>query len=983
MRIVHKLLQATLLLSLAVAGVCSAGPEAPATAGSAWDRLPHNPVHTDHAFFFFEPFADGPAVTRACLECHPDSAREVMQTAHWNWQGEEVMVPGHDGAVRIGKRNVINNFCIGVQSNWPACTMCHIGYGWEDENFDFNDASRVDCLVCHDNSGTYLKKFRGAGVPDESVDLLAVARSVGRPRRQNCGSCHFQGGGGNAVKHGDMDETLLFPSERIDVHMGKYDMQCVDCHRTEHHLIRGRAMSVSVDAENRVHCTDCHAAQPHTDVRQNAHTGRLACQACHIPHMAADTGTKMSWDWSEAGQDLDITDAHRYLKIKGRFTWAKKVPPEYHWYNETSTRYITGDRIDPSRPTQMTAPLGSRDDPKAKIWPFKVHRGKQPYDTENNYFLVPNVHGDRGFWTAFDWKAALQTGSQVTGLLYSGTYDFAPTEMYFPLSHMVTSPDEALQCRDCHGERGRIDWVALGYPGDPLSRPRIEHDPVYLTDAEGIAVTESGQPLSVAETCGMCHEFGDEDFIAVHGYHSSVKDEQLPPGRRMLMQDGPRLPANGDSAMNCFLCHLQQPDLEARQAAIDAGRPEWSISATLLGTRLLTTSDAGYQWNSELLGEDGETELDLRPVSEANCGACHGKVHDGADPLLVPLGTGQEWTTETTGQVFSPQPIRQSGMNHANKDALDMVWDVHAERLVSCGDCHYSSDRPLRLAGKATPASVIPSEGIRRRCESCHSIEGTHTWLPQPARHFNAVACESCHVPKLEMGAREAVDATVMQPDGSPLVSYRGIDDTRLDDPTMAYITGYQPLLRVGKSALGRNQVLPYNLVSTWYWADGDSHEPIDTAQLHAAWFTGDGYAAEVLETFDADADGKLDREELRLDNNIKLMLIKERLRAAGVHNPVVRGEVRAYHIHHNIRHGDRVNRDCSACHTDAKAALPGFDLAPYIPGNVKPVLVTDTTEIVLDGNWQTAADGVLRFVPERGVAESWQALENTIRSEP
>ncbi|MGD8630996.1 MAG: hypothetical protein PVG72_09765, partial [Gammaproteobacteria bacterium] len=402
-----------------------------------------------------------------------------------------------------------------------------------------------------------------------------------------------------------------------------------------------------------------------------------------------------------------------------------------------------------------------------------------------------------------------------------------------------------------------------------------------------------------------------------------------------------------------------------------------------LGTKLLSTDAAGYHWNSELIGADGEAELDLRPVPEANCGACHGMVHDGADPLLVPLGTGQAWTTETTGQVFSPQPIRQSGMNHANKDALDMVWDVHAERLVSCGDCHYSSDRPLRLAGKATPANVIPSEGIRRRCESCHSLEGTHRWLPQAARHFNAVACESCHVPKLEMGARQAIDATVMQPDGSPLVSYRGIDDTRLDNLAMAYITGYRPLLRVGKSVLGRNQVLPYNLVSTWYWADGDSHEPLATDQLRRAWFSGDDYAAEVLDAFDADADGKLDRQELRLDNNIKLMLIKERLRAAGVHNPVVRGEVRAYHIHHDIRHGDGVNRDCGACHPDAKTALPGFDLAPYIPGNVKPVLVTDTTEIVLDGNWETTADGVLRFVPERGVAESWQALENTIRSEP
>ena len=968
---------------LSTAAVYAGSAQADKPAASAWDNMPHRPAHTNHAFFFFEPFADGPSVTRACLECHPDSAREVMQTAHWNWQGEEVMVPGHEGAVRIGKRNVINNFCIGVQSNWPACTMCHIGYGWEDEQFDFNDASRVDCLVCHDNSGTYLKKFRGAGVPDESVNLLKVARSVGLPRRQNCGSCHFAGGGGNAVKHGDMDETLLFPSERIDVHMGRHDMQCVDCHRTEHHLIRGRAMAVSVDDKNHLECTDCHAPKPHKDVRQNAHTDRLACQTCHIPHMAADTGTKMTWDWSEAGQDLDITDEHRYLKIKGRFTWARKVKPEYYWYNRTSTRYITGDVIDPTRPTQITAPLGDRDDPRAKIWPFKVHRGKQPYDTEHSYFLVPNVHGDRGFWTAFDWEDALHKGSQVTGLPYSGYFDFAPTEMYFPLSHMVTNSDEALQCRDCHGERGRIDWKALGYPGDPLGRERLAHDPVYLTDGNGDPVTESGGPLSITETCGMCHELEDDDFIAAHGYHSSVRDEQLPPQRRLLMNNGPRIPANADSEMNCFLCHLQQPDHTGIQAAIDAGTPAWSVSATLLGTGLLTATADGYRWNSERVGADGEADIDLQSVSEAHCGACHGMVHDGTDPLLVPLGTGQHWTTETTGQVFSPQPVRLSGMNHANKDSLDVVWDVHAERLVSCGDCHYSGKRPARLAGTATPANVIPSEGVKRRCESCHSLDNTHDWLPEPARHFSAVACESCHVPKLEMGARQSIDKTVLQPDGTPLITYRGIDNTGLSDLSTAYITGYRPLLRVGKSALGRNQVLPYNLVAEWFWSDGDSHEPIGTEQLRAAWLDDNGYPAAVMEIFDADQDSQLDRQELRLDNNTKLMHIKERLRTAGVKNPLVRGEVRAYHIHHNIRHGDRVNQDCTVCHPDTNKTLPGFELAPYVPADVKPVLMQDTTEIVLDGSWETAGDGRLLFVPERGVTKSWQSLESTIRSEP
>ena len=36
------------------------------------------------------------------------------------------------------------------------------------------------------------------------------------PTRLNCGGCHFNGGG-NAVKHGDLDSSLFYPTERIDV----------------------------------------------------------------------------------------------------------------------------------------------------------------------------------------------------------------------------------------------------------------------------------------------------------------------------------------------------------------------------------------------------------------------------------------------------------------------------------------------------------------------------------------------------------------------------------------------------------------------------------------------------------------------------------------------------------------------------------------------------------------------------------------------
>jgi octaheme c-type cytochrome (tetrathionate reductase family) len=411
------------------------------------------------------PYETGSDVTRACLECHEDSAHEVTQTVHWTWESEPVLLEGRDEPVTIGKKNSINNFCIGIQSNWTGCTRCHAGYGWDDADFDFTAEENVDCLVCHDQTGLYQKS--NAGLPDSSVDLAAVAQSVGTPSRANCGSCHFNGGGGNAVKHGDLDSSLFFPSEDVDVHMGRHDFLCVDCHQTEDHQTKGYAISVSVDNDNEVACTDCHSEAVHDDERISAHLDAIACQTCHVPQGAVRDATKMNWDWSTAGQDIP-EDPHEYLKIKGSFVYEQNFMPDYAWFNGRADRYILGDVIDPTESTVLNMPYGDVTDPEAKIWPFKIHRAKQIYDAGYNYLLQPKTVGEGGYWTEFDWDQAARLGSEAAGLEYSGEYGFAETEMYWALTHLVSPKEEALQCNDCHGDEGRMDWEALGYYGDPI-----------------------------------------------------------------------------------------------------------------------------------------------------------------------------------------------------------------------------------------------------------------------------------------------------------------------------------------------------------------------------------------------------------------------------------------------------------------------------------------------------------------------------------
>jgi len=109
---------------------------------------------------------------------------------------------------------------------------------------------------------------------------------------------------------------------------------------------------------------------------------------------------------------------------------------------------------------------------ESKISPFKVMRGKQPYDAVNNYLIVPKLYGEDGYWKTFDWEKASALGMEKINLEFSGTVGFVETEMYWPINHMVMSSDNALNCTNCHGKKGDhlLNWKKLGYPDDPMKK---------------------------------------------------------------------------------------------------------------------------------------------------------------------------------------------------------------------------------------------------------------------------------------------------------------------------------------------------------------------------------------------------------------------------------------------------------------------------------------------------------------------------------
>ncbi len=476
-----------------------------ATAFTAMPAAGASKSTADHSKFkeLQQNFQSGPEVTKACLSCHTEAAKQVQKTKHWTW---EYLNP--ENKQRLGKKNVINNFCIAVPSNYAACTACHIGYGWKDDKFDFTVETNVDCLACHDTTGSYRKLAGMAGhVPYKDMeyppgsgsfvkatDLKKVAQKVGKTSRDTCGACHFNGGGGNAVKHGDLDTSLEAPDKELDVHMDTLGLNfsCATCHKTGGHDVagsryaptavdrKGAQVRGSEDRKNPATCQSCHGQAPHTKTAKlNDHTSKLACQTCHVPSFArGGIATKMSWDWSTAGKmgpdgkPMTVKDDKKHVIYdtrKGDFVLAENVTPEYIWFNGSVQYTLRGDPVEKSdQPTRINRFEGSPHDGKSVIWPVKVFRGQQPYDTVSKSLVILHTTGndDASYWKHFNWEKAIAAGMASVGDTFSGKFDFVKTEMTWPITHMVAPKDKAVGCVECHKAGGRLEKIEGVYiPG--------------------------------------------------------------------------------------------------------------------------------------------------------------------------------------------------------------------------------------------------------------------------------------------------------------------------------------------------------------------------------------------------------------------------------------------------------------------------------------------------------------------------------------
>ncbi len=455
---------------------------------------------------------------------------------------------------------------------------------------------------------------------------------------------------------------------------------------------------------------------------------------------------------------------------------------------------------------------------------------------------------------------------------------------------------------------------------------------------------------------------------------------------------------SGVMEMNCFLCHMESPNNEARISAIQRGDFGWANTATLVGTGIVNRSSLGvhgFAWNADAFNANGELKeefVQLQDPTNENCAACHGEIHeDPIAPLMLNACDATQTQTATTGQVIASQKISESGLNLNDKASLDRAWDIHAERALKCTDCHFSLNNPAHALDKkaANPEHLtydprkleigeylqMPEHNFARgvsaqfriapelkstmrRCESCHDTGKAHAgWLPYNDRHMQVIACETCHIPKMYAPAYASVDWTVLRLDGSARTECRGIVvetvhgnvstgsvSTDNVSTTTNLVTGYQPVLMQRTDIEdGKTLLAPYNMVTSFFWIyeNGDGNlRPVRKADLEAVYLSNGKYAADVLSAFDANGDGKLSDPELVLDTEAKQDLIAGKLEGLGIKNVRIYGQVQPYSINHNVTDSAFATRDCSACHnTDSRVTAPIL-LADSAPAGVTPEFV-------------------------------------------
>ena len=439
---------------------------------------------------FFEHYEG----TKTCLQCHQKEGEQFFYSQHYQWKGNAPNIVNAHGR-KLGKINTVNDFCTNPKANWiglahnsrgevisKGCSACHAGFGkLPGAQPTPAELENIDCLMCHASG------YRRDLYPDgksgfewkpilwqNRAGLDSVSKRISLPTRVMCLRCHSASGGGANYKRGDLEYKLVDADREYDVHMGSNgkNMQCVACHAGEDHRVRGRGTDLSgTDMPSQpLGCDtgECHSSSPHQAEVLNRHTVRVNCTVCHIRDFARTDATDMYRDWSKPAYNPEED------KYTAGISFEKDVKPVYAWFNGNTREQLLGEPVErlADGTVGMMVPQGSRQDPKARIYAFKLHRAKMPL-WEGKNWIIPIVV-EHVFPTG-QIDPAVKEAAKETYDVSNARYTWVETSRYMGIFHGVQPASKALQCLECHAPGGRMDWKALGYTGDPLTELMNSH----------------------------------------------------------------------------------------------------------------------------------------------------------------------------------------------------------------------------------------------------------------------------------------------------------------------------------------------------------------------------------------------------------------------------------------------------------------------------------------------------------------------------
>lgn len=435
------------LLLLAALGLWLTGR--PATAAEAHRNLT-------------QPLNSGREVTRTCLACHPAVGQDLLHSSHWTWSRPRI-IDGQKEA--YSKFEGLTTFAISASGNPTHCLGCHISQ--DPAGVKENDMEGIDCLVCHDTTGRYRR--------GQNNDYLFLARNAGRPEPRNCTTCHGRDcglTGSTSQGPSRINDDIHLASERIA-------FTCQNCHPAgEHHRIQRVPTDDRVAAARG--CQACHGQAPHQRVRLNEHGRKISCQTCHIPRFGRTAPAPVTWNWVMGNRTGTVSrllaDGRKDIALDHNgFTLARNIEPQYFWSDGSELLYRRGTRIRPEQLTAIQQPAPRS--PQAKITPFSAVYVTQLYDVRYRYLISLKLADTlMRLFSEKPWDDTAREGMNSIRLPYSGALGFTTTVTYRAVNHGVTTTDQALDCLDCHGQRGRMDWQRLGYDQDPWT-DTVEQEP--------------------------------------------------------------------------------------------------------------------------------------------------------------------------------------------------------------------------------------------------------------------------------------------------------------------------------------------------------------------------------------------------------------------------------------------------------------------------------------------------------------------------